>query len=66
MLCGEAKVSAGSRDVARILAELAQKPACVPDLAGKRIQCALWVLRPRGRVPASGVVTAREVVSSDA
>ena len=66
MLCGEAKVSAGSRDVARILEELAQKAARVPDLAGKRILCAAWVLRPRGRVPASGVVSARDVVSSEA
>ncbi|MFQ5504547.1 MAG: ATP-binding protein, partial [Planctomycetota bacterium] len=64
VLCGEAKLSAGSRDVARCLAELRTKAEHCPALTNRSIHCAVWVLRRRGAIGQPDVVSAVDVVGS--
>lgn len=52
VLVGEAKLSATPASARAALATLAANAARCPELAGRRITCALWVLRARGRLPA--------------
>jgi AAA+ ATPase superfamily predicted ATPase len=52
VLVGEAKLSATPSSARAALATLAANAARCPELAGRRITCALWVLRARGRLPA--------------
>lgn len=62
VLCGEVKRSGGARDVARVLRELEDKAARCPDLLGRSIRCAVWVLRPASRPRREEILTARDVV----
>lgn len=64
VLCGDARVSASSRDAARALQELRGKAQRCPDLRGRRVACATWILRRRGAVQLEGVVSAAEVLES--
>ena len=64
MLCGEAKVSAGARDITRALEELHAKVQRCPVLEGKQVHCALWVLHRQGRVRRRELVSGKDVVSS--
>ncbi|MEO6597425.1 MAG: ATP-binding protein [Planctomycetota bacterium] len=62
VLVGEAKVTATVREVRRIEAQVMRDAARCPELAGCKVQPAVWVLRGRPRVPGVAVVTADDVV----
>jgi AAA+ ATPase superfamily predicted ATPase len=62
VLVGEAKLTATAREFRRTLDELAGKAARCPELRGRSVLCAVWVLRRRGRIVDPRAVGADEVV----
>jgi AAA+ ATPase superfamily predicted ATPase len=62
VLVGEAKVTATAAQVRRTLLELSAKAERCPALQNHRVELAVWVLRPRGRIKSRKVVGAEQVV----
>lgn len=62
VLVGEAKVAATRTEVESLAARLRRDAARCPDLAGRRIDVAIWVLRGRPGAPGVAVFTAADVV----
>jgi uncharacterized protein len=62
VLVGEVKVSATAREVRGIAERLRRDATRCPDLVGKQIEVAVWVLRGSGEVSGVEVVRAEDVV----
>jgi hypothetical protein len=62
ILVGEAKLAATAREARALLDDLVRRAARCPALEGKRVEPALWVLRPRGRITDARVLGAGAVV----
>ncbi len=62
VLVGEVKVSATAREVRAIADRLRRDAARCPDLVGRQVEVAVWVLNGSGKVPGVTVVRAEDVV----
>ena len=62
VLVGEVKIAATAREVRAIADRLARDAARCPELAGRKVELAVWVLRGPVRVPGVTVITAEDVV----
>jgi len=62
VLVGEVKVSATAAEVRAIAERLRRDAARCPELVGKSVEVAVWVLRGRRRVPGICVLGAEDVV----
>jgi AAA+ ATPase superfamily predicted ATPase len=64
VLVGEAKLTATAAEQRALAAELLRNAARCPELAGRRITAAVWVLRARGRAGIGNLVRAADVVAA--
>jgi hypothetical protein len=62
VLVGEAKATATAAEVRRTLLELRAKAQRCPALQNHRVELAVWVLRPRGKIKSRQVIGAEQVV----
>lgn len=62
VLVGEVKVSATVREAKAIAERLRRDAVRCPDLAGRRIECAVWSLGGRGDAAGVAIVRAEQVV----
>ncbi len=64
VLVAEAKRTCSASEARSVLDELERKAALVPDLAGRRVHAALFVLRRKGRIDDPRVIDAARVVAA--